>query len=254
MEKPKLRSKSGIYQILNKVNGKCYIGSAVDPKQRFHMHRSQLRRDTHHSIVLQRAWKKYGEANFEFLLLEECEISKLIEREQHYIDQFRPVYNISKVAGSCLGVKFSKESSLKKSLNSRNKGKFGKDNPDSIEVYQYSLEGKFLKKWYGTREIERDLGFNAANIGRCSLDASRTCYKFFWSREFLGEQIEEKTYRNREKCKKAIAMSDLNDILVRQFESQKQAKEFFNKKSNSTINAALQGKIPTAYGYKWKYL
>jgi len=53
-----------IYRIRNLVNNKCYIGSAKNLHNRVVKHLSDLRRNTHHSIVLQRAYNLYGELNF----------------------------------------------------------------------------------------------------------------------------------------------------------------------------------------------
>lgn len=47
--------KSGIYKIINVVNNKLYIGSAVNISGRFSTHKNQLKNEKHHSIVLQRA-------------------------------------------------------------------------------------------------------------------------------------------------------------------------------------------------------
>lgn len=97
---------SGIYQILNLVNGKRYIGSAVRFRTRWAAHRHQLRNGFHHSRHLQSAWNKYGEDSFEFSVIELCEKSDLIAREQFHLDQgFQ--YNQSPTAGSPLGVKWS---------------------------------------------------------------------------------------------------------------------------------------------------
>jgi len=61
-----------IYKIENRVNGGCYIGSTVNPKNRWMHHRTSLRKGRHHSFVLQKAWDKYGESCFEFKVLLEC--------------------------------------------------------------------------------------------------------------------------------------------------------------------------------------
>ena len=55
-----------IYQIRNKINDKCYIGSAVKILDRWWLHKKMLRNGNHHSVKLQRAWDKYGENNFAF--------------------------------------------------------------------------------------------------------------------------------------------------------------------------------------------
>jgi len=164
-----------------------------------------------------------------------------------------PEYNICKTAGNCLGVKHTKESNLKKSVNSTLKGKFGKDNPSSIEIYQYDLDGTFITKWNGLKEIERCLNYNSSNIGKASLKSDRTCYGFFWSRVFLGEKIKPIKSRNREKCKKAIEMLDMNGNVIHSFESQKDATKFLGLCSNVCINYALKNKVKHAYGYKWRY-
>jgi group I intron endonuclease len=101
--------KSGIYKILNTTNGKFYIGSAIDLKGRWRVHKFYLKNnnDKRVSKYLLNAWNKYGAENFEFLVLEHCEKEKLIVREQFYLDTLKPQYNISRTAGSPLGVKHS---------------------------------------------------------------------------------------------------------------------------------------------------
>lgn len=100
----------GIYKIVNKSNGKFYIGSAVSFKERWKKHKKDLRKGTHHSKYLQRAWNNYGEESFLFIVIEYVENKlKLINREQYYIDSLSPHYNVCKIAGSCLGLKHSIE-------------------------------------------------------------------------------------------------------------------------------------------------
>ena len=102
---------SGIYQITNTVNGKRYIGSAVDLGQRWAIHRFDLRHGKHGNQILQRSYNKHGEAAFEFEPIELVpDKDNLLAVEQHYLDTIKPEYNICKVAGSHLGVKRSPES------------------------------------------------------------------------------------------------------------------------------------------------
>lgn len=89
-----IESISGIYKIINITNDKFYIGSAKNLLKRLMQHFSHLRHNESNCTKLQRAYNKYGEGNFKIVLLEECEISKLIEREQYYIDTLKPYYNI----------------------------------------------------------------------------------------------------------------------------------------------------------------
>lgn len=59
-------------------------------------------------------------------------------------------------------------------------GKFGKDNCCSKPVYQYSLEGKLIRKWDCVRDVERGLGFDPSNISKCCSGKIKTAYKFVW--------------------------------------------------------------------------
>ena len=100
---------SGIYAIKNRVNGKCYVGSAVDLIKRFNSHRSQLRRGTHQSSILRSAWKKYGEHSFDFSVLLICSTDNLLFYEQRAMDVLKPKYNVRLIAASNLGIKQSRE-------------------------------------------------------------------------------------------------------------------------------------------------
>lgn len=79
----------GIYAIRNKITGKYYVGSAVECEKRWGVHRCHLRRGSHHSLKLQRAWGKYGEEAFRFRILEKCKKNQLASREQHWIDYYQ---------------------------------------------------------------------------------------------------------------------------------------------------------------------
>jgi group I intron endonuclease len=84
---------TGIYKIRNIINNDYYIGSAKNIKRRWDRHRCGLRNNKHENIILQRAWNKYGEENFVFEIIENCEINMLLELEQKYLN-LKPVYNI----------------------------------------------------------------------------------------------------------------------------------------------------------------
>ena len=66
------KTNSGIYEILNTINGKRYIGSAVNFNERWMNHKKMLKKGIHHSIHLQRAWNNHGGGSFEFSVLFEC--------------------------------------------------------------------------------------------------------------------------------------------------------------------------------------
>jgi group I intron endonuclease len=107
--------ESGIYEILNTVNGKRYIGSSINFKMRWKEHRNNLARGSHANRHLQAAWNKYGGAAFKFNRLLICTIEELIQFEQRCIDGYNPEYNKCRFAGSTLGAKHTDEARAKMS-------------------------------------------------------------------------------------------------------------------------------------------
>lgn len=80
----------GVYKITNTVNGKFYIGSSNNIKNRWRQHKSSLNDGNHGNVHLQNAWNKYGGQNFEFEILEECDQKDQFEREQFYLNELNP--------------------------------------------------------------------------------------------------------------------------------------------------------------------
>lgn len=120
---------TGIYQILNKLNNKVYVGSSTDIKKRWRDHKWYLKNNNHHNSHLQSAWNKYGENSFEFLVLIECNIGELLIKELEFISQFNSFnnklgYNVNDPEHKFLGKKHSKETKQKLSEQ-----KIGNKNP-----------------------------------------------------------------------------------------------------------------------------
>jgi len=92
----------GIYQIINKVTGKFYVGRSKDFEERWKDHKRGLTTNTHHNICLQRAWNKYGEDAFIFQPIDFFETEEEQKSaEQEVLDTFWDfglLYNMSKSA------------------------------------------------------------------------------------------------------------------------------------------------------------
>lgn len=143
---------TGIYEIRNILNFTSYIGSSVDIKQRWSVHKSELRKGNHKNQHLQRAWNKYGESNFSFSVLEVCKIDVMIEREQYYIDKEDSPYNILKKAYSFLGYKHTEET--KKIISDYHKGnKHALGHKDTPEQKEARI--KMLKSRKQTEETKK---------------------------------------------------------------------------------------------------
>lgn len=88
---------SGVYAIINNLNGNMYIGSSKDIYKRYTQHKSAFKDELHnyHSYVFQNAVKKYGIDNFRLEILEKCPPDKLLEYEHRWIQKLRPSYNVA---------------------------------------------------------------------------------------------------------------------------------------------------------------
>jgi group I intron endonuclease len=81
----------GIYRIVNIVDGKFYLGSSNNLAKREREHIWALRKGNHVNDYLQKAFNKYGEANFKFEVLEYVtNESDLRNVEQKYLDSLKP--------------------------------------------------------------------------------------------------------------------------------------------------------------------
>lgn len=104
-----------IYAIVNTLNGKRYIGSAVNPSKRYQVHLCLLQRGSHYNAHLQNSWSKYGKDSFCFHIVEAVgNPSFLIPQEQAWMDFYTSYdpklgYNLCPTAGSNLGRTFSEE-------------------------------------------------------------------------------------------------------------------------------------------------
>nr|UVX74785.1 MAG: GIY-YIG catalytic domain protein [Bacteriophage sp.] len=110
--------EAGVYLISNNVNGKCYVGSTIHLDQRRKEHFSRLANNKHINAHLQNAYNKYGREAFDFEILETVDIDdnikdKLLKREQFWIDNLKPEYNVLLVAGSNLGYHHTEETKKK---------------------------------------------------------------------------------------------------------------------------------------------
>lgn len=124
---------SGIYQILNTKNNKCYIGSSKNIYQRLMKHRYELNRQIHFNPYLQNAYNK-DMSFFSVLILEKCEISILLKREQYYINTINPEYNICKYVEDFI---IADESKIKISKTLKNKYKVGSIEPTNKTKIKY---------------------------------------------------------------------------------------------------------------------
>jgi group I intron endonuclease len=91
-----------VYTITNTKNGKTYYGSSGKVKKRWATHKRTLENGTHHNLLLQRSWNKYGVDAFEFKIIAQFSIiSEALKMEEKLLEehfQTKLCFNLSKAA------------------------------------------------------------------------------------------------------------------------------------------------------------
>jgi len=167
-----LSQMAGVYMLLNRTNGKCYIGSSNNLGKRIMQHIKGYKSN----ILLKRAIRLYGLGCFSLIILTICHPDPiaLIAAEQLAFDQFKPAYNIYLVAGSPLGYKHTEEA--KKKISQANSGAnnpwFGKHNPNeflpgpanpmfgqipanSVFVYVYDTDNNLIETFHSRTALAK---------------------------------------------------------------------------------------------------
>ena len=60
-------------------------------------------------------------------------------------------------------------------------GKIGKKHPCSKPIYQYDLDGNFIKKWDCAGDVQREVGYGRGNLNNCALGKCQTAYGYKWA-------------------------------------------------------------------------
>jgi len=161
------KGNSGIYRWINKKNNKEYIGSAMDLRARFYVYYSKKRLNSS-KMIIYNAIKKYGHANFILEILEFCPPSELLERENYYIQNLKPKYNILPEATSSLGYKHSEQTLAKMSAKRKNLSEEGRQNLSKAAT------GRVLSDETKAKISEARRGIVLSNETRAKISAATT--------------------------------------------------------------------------------
>ena len=268
-----INNLSGIYIIKSTLNGKSYVGSAVNLNRRYSTHLCQLSKNYHPCKYLQNHCNKYGIDDLIFNILEFCDKEKLIEREQFYIDTLKPIipngFNTRIKAESSLGCK-QKPESIRKAVETRKRNgviPFANVDRSKYKKENHPNFGKNLSK-------ETRLKISKANMGRKiseenKLKTSIRMQGFKHSNQailklkekLLGNKnaygiVFTQSRRDKISAKKSIKINQLTmlGVFIKTWPSAKNAG--FNLGINyKNINSVVNGKRNYAGKFKWqKYI
>lgn len=133
--------------------------------------------------------------------------------------------------------------------------KYPKDliHPNSVTIYQYNLEGEFIKDYPSINNASHILNIKDKNIRDCLYKKSVSSGNYRWFYTFKGVKIEPVVVGLSKPC--TINMLDTSSLkIIKQFSCIKEAAIYFgNINKTSGITKACSGINKSAYGYKWEF-
>ena len=240
--------ESGIYEIINTVNNKRYIGQAKNIKFRIRTHFYNLRLNKHYNPHLQTAFNKYGENAFKsnaIVIISNPNTDILDEIEELLFSTYNfedELYNILKFAKIKTTLKCNDEQ--KQNINT------WKDK-QKRSITQYDIVTlQVIRTYESVSEAAKFNNMNSEGIRGCVRGLQQTYKGYIW--KFSNDNSEEIINFNKLKIREVFQIDAKTDEVICMFESISAASRAINC-SISPIHRAVNNQQPTAGGYKWRY-
>jgi group I intron endonuclease len=257
----------GIYKIVNKINGKIYIGSTRRLTQRKREHFAKLKENRGNSII-RSAVAKYGVDNFEFVIIEvfyfwmEAETVYIDEiltsREQYFVDTLKPEYNI-KIKDVCSSkgiprnVTDNKNTELsKREIKRRQINKVKK----FVDVYSFP-ELVFIETIWGNRNCARLYNINTSYMASICKHGVSTSYRnnfiFCYQGNNILDYIKERKIHSgyKQANTKSIIQTDRQGNFIKEWRTIKDAETNLNLNKGS-VSRVLSGEYKHTKNYFFK--
>ena len=223
----------GIYKITNQLNGKCYIGQSIDIKTRWIQH-LYCGKTNFPQGKLYPAMFQDGIENFQFEILEECNLSQkeLNNKERYWIqyyDSFNGGYNSTP----------------------------GGQGEDSWQ-YNPSLIRQLWDEGYATGEIKQIVGCSRSTVNN-RLQGYNDFNTFTSHKRSCGhnspfKKLEEMTEKQLQYFGKTIEVHQYSLLgeYIASYPTLEAAAKAVNGKYPENIGECFRGNLhQTAYGYQW---
>ena len=239
---------SGVYKIVNKLNGKYYPGSSKNllkqkgDRGRKREHFDMLQKGIHHCHHLQHAYDLYGEENFEFIIIKNnIPINELLAAEQKLLAIARTEPEMCYTRNYLAG-RLEMTQEIKDKISKANTGKIRSEECKR----KMSIWASKQRHTSETKEKIRQ-----ANLGHIMSP---------YNRQRLSEarKLQDMSY-----CRDKIQQIDKNTSeVIKVWDSISDAAKQFLKKNGklcshvSNIASVCKKKLcrKSAYGFKWEYV
>jgi group I intron endonuclease len=268
--------KAYIYKLIDpRCSSVRYVGKSVQPKRRLNDHISQSKNLKYYcsnwiKSLLAEGLKPIME------IIEECTEDNWKERELFWIEEYEKTCKLTNTAiggmggqkkGHTLGRKLTEEQrakfskariGLKKAPHTEEtKEKFKKARLEYLKknvyvpIYQYNLDGTFIKKWESNTEAADFYGVNRVSIIVACKKENLTCIGFLWDYEYKEKKPYEKILIDKRRRNK-VNQYDMNGNYLNTYTTIREAAKEIGIKYQS-ISACLRGLSKNSGGYLWKF-
>ena len=245
-----MEKKYVIYKIVNKENGKVYIGATCDFTRRKNDHLSMLRRGKHQS----RLQYDFKEGVYIFEVITKCSEEEKDVLEKFWISVYesnKEHKGYNKESGGNKGKKLAEETRLNKSYYMKKRDLTYDKHPMAKKVIRIN-DGvifnciKLAAESIGVSGSAISAICNGRN--KCTLGFNDINYQFAYYEEGKEYKLKEVDTSNHKKPKKVLCLN--NDMI---YESTKEASRELNL-LQSKVSLVCNGKRNHTGGYKFKFI
>jgi group I intron endonuclease len=234
--------ESGIYKITHIQSGKTYIGQSENINRRLNAHKNWFKNPTR--IINRHLYnyaKTYTIDDFNFEIIEYCEIDLLDEKELYWYDIYKHnTFNARPEPVSNRGLIRNQEDC---DINSQRRKEY------------YSNSNNLAKH----REIIKKRSLNKQWVENVKQGAKKRTANPEWKRKQKEavnnidriNNIKKNNFLNG--YSNCVAMLDINNNMLDYFLNVQDASKSIGK-GRANISSCLTGNLKSAYGYKWKYI
>lgn len=245
-----------------------YVGKTTNLLRRLNAHINRSKKYKYHSArwinsIIEKGLKPI------MSVIEECDEKNWEDKEVYWINYYRGLFDLTNILDggghSATYGRLGKPWSEEQRINNR-KTRLGMKvnhteegnkkrvegirryyNQNKKQVYQYDLNGCFIKEWSSAVDVEKELGVKHSNITKVCKCLGKQAGGFMWS-----YKIENLPPYERNLYMKKVLQIDSNDSIVNQFDSIKEASLVVGISKTAIVNC-LTGKSKSSGGFKWKY-
>lgn len=219
-----------IYKYKNKINNKCYVGQTCNS---LYERSGKNGIGYRHCSKFYNAIKKYGWNNFICEILKEnISQEEANDLEVYYISKLDSInngYNIT-IGGNC--------------------GSYGR----GITIYQYSINGDYLKTWKSIGDIARWFNVADASMVYSCIKGTLNSWRGYQWTNFKNEKIDKTYNRNYDgvpKTRKKVYQYTFEGEFIREYKMLSEVSMFGFSYKN--VSSCCLGKSQTYANFQWRY-